>query len=68
MIICSCKGITKKEILTAIRNGAIAITDIQIATKASTGCGRCKAAISSILDKERVKALKKGTQLRINFD
>ncbi|WP_320052849.1 (2Fe-2S)-binding protein [uncultured Acetobacteroides sp.] len=68
MIICNCKGVTKREILTAIKNGTQTITDIQIITKASTGCGRCKATISSILDKERVKALKKGTQLRINFD
>lgn len=68
MIICSCKGVTKKEILTAIRNGAQTITDIQIITKASTGCGRCKTTINSILEKEQAKALKKDSQLRINFD
>jgi NAD(P)H-nitrite reductase len=68
MIICTCKSVTKKEILIAIRNGAQTITDIQIITKASTGCGRCKATITSILEKEQAKIRKQDSQLRINFD
>ncbi len=68
MIICSCKGVTKKEILSAIKNGAQSITDIQIKTKASTGCGRCKHVIISMLEKEQTKIFNKNSQLRIKFD
>lgn len=68
MIICNCKGITKKEIIKAIKNGAQNIIDIQMATKASTGCGRCKATINNILKKEIAETDQKNPQLRIKFD
>jgi NAD(P)H-nitrite reductase large subunit len=57
-----------KEILKTIKNGAQNIIDIQMATKASTSCGRCKTTINNILEKEVEKARKKDSQLRIKFD
>jgi NAD(P)H-nitrite reductase large subunit len=68
MIICSCKGVTKSEIIKAVKGGAQNIVDIQMLTKASTGCGRCKGIIHTILSKELEKLQEQNSQLRINFD
>jgi len=68
MIICSCKGVTKDEIIKAVRKGAATMLDIQAITKATTGCGRCKSVVSGILSKELKKEQNRNAQLRIKFD
>ena len=57
-VICYCYGITKQDIIDAIKAGATTLEDIQDATGAGTACGRCNGAIESILKKE----LKKGAK------
>ena len=50
--ICYCYGVTKKDIIDAIKNGAKTLEDIQDATGAGTACGRCNGAIGNILKQE----------------
>lgn len=67
MIICSCKGVSKTEIERALKNGAQNIVDIQMATKATTGCGRCKGVVVSMLERSLAKQKQQGQQLRLDF-
>ena len=39
--VCFCKGVTIKDIKTAIANGANCFEDVQDATEIGTGCGGC---------------------------
>ena len=48
-VICYCYGITKEEIVEAIKNGATTLEEIQDITGAGTACGRCNSAIENIL-------------------
>lgn len=68
MIICSCKGVTKADIVKAVKKGALTVADIQVLTKAATGCGRCKNVVASLLAKELEIKQGKDTQQRISFD
>ena len=51
-VICYCYGITKEEIVDAIKNGATTLEEIQDITGAGTACGRCNGAIENILKEE----------------
>lgn len=66
--VCECKSVKPFEIMKAVRMaGAETIIDIQNLTKASTGCGRCRSAVESILSDELEKCMKKGNQLKFDF-
>jgi nitrite reductase (NADH) large subunit len=66
--VCNCKAITRNEIINAIRKkGAESFLDIQNLTKASTGCGRCKIQVLSIIEIELRKQIGLGKQLRLDF-
>lgn len=66
--ICECKAVKANEIKSAIKTkGAQTFLDIQNITKASTGCGRCKQAVTDILNAELCKIEAKGKQLRLDF-
>ena len=54
-VICYCYGITREDIVEAIRNGAKTLEDIQNATGAGTACGLCNGAIEHILEEELKK-------------
>lgn len=48
--ICGCIGVSKGEIISAIRDdGCRSLTDIKKCTKASTGCGTCSGLVDQIL-------------------
>lgn len=67
--ICECKSVYKSEIIKTIRDkGAENISQIQMLTRASTGCGRCKPLISHILNVELRKRKVEHQQLCINFE
>lgn len=66
--ICNCKSVSKGEILTSIRKkGANSFSDVRAITLATTGCGRCKPDVESIVNKELQKHLGRKMQLRIDF-
>jgi nitrite reductase (NADH) large subunit len=50
--ICFCHNVPYGELLKAIQAGARSVTDIQIATCASTGCGGCEQDVREILEEE----------------
>ncbi len=51
-IICHCFGVTKEEIVNAIKNnGAKTFDDVSKITSAGLACGRCKDAINGIIKK-----------------
>lgn len=49
-IVCGCYKVKKGEIVEAIKNGANTVEKVGKATKAGTGCGRCKGNIQKIID------------------
>ena len=66
--ICQCKAVYRNEILNAVRRkGAQTLSDVQVLTKASTGCGRCKSQVLHILDNENSRLTQNGLQLRLDL-
>ncbi len=53
-IICNCFGVSKNEIIDAVKNGAKSLQDIQDATHAGAGCGRCKGNLIKILEENGI--------------
>lgn len=52
-VICSCHGVTKAMLCTAIDGGAICeIGELKAATKAATGCGGCAPLVADVLHAE----------------
>jgi len=49
-IICSCHNVSKGEIVEAMDAGYLALGDVKVETKASTGCGGCAALLKNIVD------------------
>jgi len=54
-IICSCKHVTKGDILKAIDQGATSMKDIKEKTGAGTKCGKCKDDVKKFLKKHTKK-------------
>ncbi|MBR9924031.1 MAG: nitrite reductase large subunit [Gammaproteobacteria bacterium] len=50
--ICSCHNVTKGDICATIDAGAVDLSGVKTATKASTGCGGCTALLKSVVDHE----------------
>jgi assimilatory nitrate reductase electron transfer subunit len=48
--ICRCNTVTKRQLVTAWRNGARSPVDLATATRATTGCGGCRDAVRVIAD------------------
>jgi assimilatory nitrate reductase electron transfer subunit len=47
--VCHCNGVTKGAVVRAIRAGARDVADVVDATRATTGCGTCREAVSGIV-------------------
>lgn len=43
--ICSCFNVNSNDIVNALNDGCITISDIRNKTKAGTSCGRCNASL-----------------------
>ncbi len=66
--ICNCYDVTKSDLVKAIRKHKLeSLVDVQAATKASTGCGRCKPMVVGILEKELKKRMNSDSQLKLPF-
>ncbi len=48
--VCSCNSVPKSEIVDCYHAGARSVEDIALATRATTGCGGCTAAVCGLLD------------------
>ncbi|HUR38483.1 MAG TPA: nitrite reductase large subunit NirB, partial [Planctomycetota bacterium] len=51
--ICNCNGVTKKQIVDAIRGGCGSVAKVGACTKAGTGCQSCKPVVSQLIDAYR---------------
>ena len=49
-IICSCHNVSRGDIVEAMDAGYLALADVKVETKASTGCGGCAALLKNIVD------------------
>ena len=64
--VCNCYDVLKADLVKSIRKLNLeSIVDVQFATKASTGCGRCKPVVVGILEKELQKRSNCDGQLRL---
>ena len=55
--ICSCHGVSKGDILGAIRErGLRAPSEVQAVTRAGTGCGSCKSLVATLVEAETGEA------------
>ena len=46
MIVCLCKGVSDRDIASAIEGGASSVDEIAACTGAGTGCGRCRKGLA----------------------
>jgi assimilatory nitrate reductase electron transfer subunit len=51
--VCHCAGVTMGRIADAVDDGASTVEEVSCATRASTGCGGCKAAVARIIEVHR---------------
>ena len=49
MIVCSCHGVTDREIRRLARGGACTLRQVAEACGAGAGCGGCRASVRAIL-------------------
>ena len=49
-LVCLCAYVDKKEILAALKKGAVTTKDIQKITGAGQSCGRCLPEIDSLVE------------------
>ncbi|OYW73766.1 MAG: hypothetical protein B7Z26_11765 [Asticcacaulis sp. 32-58-5] len=54
-IICACRSVGEKTILTAIEDGAKSVDEIGEMTTAGTSCGSCKGELKQCLLKHAIK-------------
>lgn len=50
MIVCICEGVSDREILRVIKEGARSLVDIRKACGAGSQCGRCKEYLKCMLN------------------
>lgn len=53
MIICSCTGLTDREVRAAARRGVETIGEIERYSEAGSGCGGCRSALEAVLEETR---------------
>ncbi|MCF8361992.1 MAG: (2Fe-2S)-binding protein [Prolixibacteraceae bacterium] len=67
MVVCQCKQVTQKEIVSLIRkHPEVSETELILVTKASTGCGRCRNEVIEIFNETKA-TLPTNLQLKIAF-
>lgn len=57
-VLCTCKKVTKGDILAAMKKGAKSFKEIKEATGAGSKCGKCKDDIKTFMKKQENKAAK----------
>jgi len=55
MYVCSCHGVTEKDIQKAAKQGAKSLQDVKQMTGCSTGCGSCADLALEVLQAQHAK-------------
>lgn len=50
MLVCLCKVVSERQVLSAILAGADTVAEIERRTQAGTDCGACREKIAEILE------------------
>lgn len=50
--VCLCHGVTKGELVAAVRAGHCTVSNLGVATSAGTGCGNCQASLGELVAHE----------------
>ncbi|MBN1989468.1 MAG: (2Fe-2S)-binding protein [Bacteroidales bacterium] len=67
--LCHCKEVKASVVRSKIRKLELdSIIDVQLATGAATGCGRCRPDVQAMLDEEMLLRVGKGHQLKLRFE
>lgn len=64
MIACHCQALTDSDIICAIVDGALTVSDIAKATLATTDCGSCKDLIQELLGESNYGTSKRISKIR----
>jgi len=48
--VCRCNGVAKRDIVGAWEGGARSVAEVAAATRATTGCGGCRAVVCGLVD------------------
>ncbi len=59
--ICNCHHVTESAIVGAVRDGCTSLPQLSAATKAGTGCGTCRGALTKLILKNSPRAAVNGT-------
>lgn len=59
--ICNCHHVTESAIVGAVRDGCTSLPQLSAATRAGTGCGTCRGALTRLILKNSPKAAVNGT-------
>ncbi len=51
--VCNCNGVSKRQIVDAIKGGCASVAKVGACTKAGTGCQSCKGVIAQLVDAYR---------------
>ncbi|MFP5319512.1 MAG: nitrite reductase large subunit NirB [Acidimicrobiia bacterium] len=54
--VCSCNGVAKSDVCSAIAGGALDVGAVKACTRAGTGCGGCVPLVTELLKAEMAKA------------
>jgi nitrite reductase (NADH) large subunit len=50
--VCFCYGVSRQQLVSAIQAGAASVSDLQLDTLATLGCGGCLESVVKILEDE----------------
>ncbi|HTU99439.1 MAG TPA: nitrite reductase large subunit NirB [Luteitalea sp.] len=48
--VCNCNGVTKQQLVDAVRNGCRTLKAVCSATRAATGCGSCATLVQAVVE------------------
>ena len=65
-LVCLCSYVEEKEIINALRKGAVSTSEIQLYTGAGRSCGRCLPEIDGLVE-QYLKKKPKEQQQRLDF-
>ncbi|MGW4638415.1 nitrite reductase large subunit NirB [Sphaerisporangium sp. NPDC004334] len=48
--VCNCNGVSKADLVSAVKDGARSVTGVMDATRAGKGCGSCRSLVTQIVE------------------